>query len=446
VPYLCIANNCPTLSTDAHSPLCTPTFAKVSTFREALRSLNDAVAAGTVDKDSMEYDAYARRLMKGPCEHNWGLSIDYTQNQWQHNWSNADFHGADAPGPNKNSDYARHETEWQAQREWMHPCTDATSSTGTLPLTCPRQYPNLGCANITGAWLDGVSGTRNDLTALPDGTVSILPEDPSSWNSATGHVSGRTLTVTFGSAPALLTGALNVACDQILWSNEVTWNRAVVEHRPASPQWNTFVESLEKRLAQLEDPAVAWTPSIAGMGPALTPFEINGSLTKCGRVTVGFSASDGSVDYLLDSNTGRQWVASSTGVRNASRALARFGYQTFSQADFDVWAKEYTSSTDFAKAGMASVSPEGKHWAVELRRGWVHADVAAGGGCRAVMEIGVANATAVENYGAPAVVTIEYTLPGKDGALVDITVLTVNKTSTRLPEAQWLSFVRFKRA
>ena len=49
---------------------------KVATFKEARRSLKDAIASGTIDvsaggADEQEYEAYMRRLMKGPAEHNW---------------------------------------------------------------------------------------------------------------------------------------------------------------------------------------------------------------------------------------------------------------------------------------------------------------------------------------------------------------------------------------
>jgi hypothetical protein len=44
-------------------------------FREARRALNSAVAEGRVDAEGGLYDRYMRRLMKGPCEHNWGYSV-----------------------------------------------------------------------------------------------------------------------------------------------------------------------------------------------------------------------------------------------------------------------------------------------------------------------------------------------------------------------------------
>ena len=51
-----------------------------------------------------------------------------------------------------------------------------------------------------------------------------------------------------------------------------------------------------------------------------------------------------------------------------------------------------------------------------------------------------ANATAVGRYGAPSNVSIEYTVPGTEGALVDISLVWTGKTPTRLAESMWLSF------
>ena len=47
---------------------------KVATFREARRSLSAAIKNNDISADWPQYDSYMRRLMKGPCEHNWGLS------------------------------------------------------------------------------------------------------------------------------------------------------------------------------------------------------------------------------------------------------------------------------------------------------------------------------------------------------------------------------------
>ena len=111
--------------------LCNPRYGapadplKVATFREARRTLNAAVAAGRVDTDGILYDRYMRRLMKGPCEHNWGYSVgdflpelrypDATHKDFT-TWPNRAFHAV-----RNSARYQKLEIEWAEQREWMHP-------------------------------------------------------------------------------------------------------------------------------------------------------------------------------------------------------------------------------------------------------------------------------------------------------------------------------------
>jgi hypothetical protein len=62
-------------------------------------------------------------------------------------------------------------------------------------------------------------------------------------------------------------------------------------------------------------------------------------------------------------------------------------------------------------------------------------------GCSFVMQLVMTDPTAVGSYGAPRNVSIEYTLPGDQGSLVDINLVWTGKTPTRLAESMWLSFV-----
>eukprot|EP00039_Didymoeca_costata_P013657 m.211396 g.211396 ORF g.211396 m.211396 type:complete len:926 (+) comp15837_c0_seq6:99-2876(+) len=117
---------------------------KLATFREARRFMTQEVAAGSIDTSWWQYDSFMRRLMKGPCEHNWGLSIGSAcadcRSAINSTWSNAAFHAATSdkyvlyecpPGFSIGSarwgsmsgqcGYGPIEQEWAAQREWMHP-------------------------------------------------------------------------------------------------------------------------------------------------------------------------------------------------------------------------------------------------------------------------------------------------------------------------------------
>jgi len=75
--------------------------------------------------------------MKGPAEHNWGLSIAHGNKVWANGWDNAYFHAVMPGSPAPAADFVKHAEEWAAQREWNHPCTAATAAAGKLPHTCP---------------------------------------------------------------------------------------------------------------------------------------------------------------------------------------------------------------------------------------------------------------------------------------------------------------------
>eukprot|EP00756_Hemistasia_phaeocysticola_P051674 Hpha_TRINITY_DN26846_c0_g1::TRINITY_DN26846_c0_g1_i1::g.17388::m.17388 len=91
---------------------------KVATFREAYRQLKAAKASNLVSESSPLYESYMRRLMKGPCEHNWGLSVGnfLPELRTPTNWDNAGFHSV-----RDSKRYMPLEQEWAQQREWMHP-------------------------------------------------------------------------------------------------------------------------------------------------------------------------------------------------------------------------------------------------------------------------------------------------------------------------------------
>lgn len=62
---------------------------KVATFREATRALNEAISSKKLSARDSAVLRFQRRMMKGPAEHNWGLSIDH--GSWATDWSNELF-------------------------------------------------------------------------------------------------------------------------------------------------------------------------------------------------------------------------------------------------------------------------------------------------------------------------------------------------------------------
>lgn len=123
---------------------------KLASFREARRALDEAVAAGEIDTSWSQYESYMRRLLKGPGEHNWGLStgsackdcrVSDAGQPFGSTWPNAAFAKARRSAELQRYDcpagfspgsarwgsqvgvcgYGPIEQEWAEQREWMHP-------------------------------------------------------------------------------------------------------------------------------------------------------------------------------------------------------------------------------------------------------------------------------------------------------------------------------------
>merc|ERR1712196_407721 len=117
---------------------------------------------------------------------------------------------------------------------------------------------------------------------------------------------------------------------------------------------------------------------------------------------------------------------------------AAFKYQTYSADNFKVFAKTYTTSGDFMKTGMENSSAVNKTWQTILSRGY---KMQKDGACRFVMQLTMAESSSWVDYGAAQNISLEYSIPGKAGALMDISLVWTNKTSSRLAESFWLSFV-----
>ena len=96
---------------------------KVSTFRAARRVLKGS----NVSSSNPLYDSYMRRLMKGPCEHNWGYSVGnfLPELRTPTNWDNVGFNSVRG-----DLRYLVVEQEWAEQREWMHPLPSWSSLNG----------------------------------------------------------------------------------------------------------------------------------------------------------------------------------------------------------------------------------------------------------------------------------------------------------------------------
>ena len=154
---------------------------------------------------------------------------------------------------------------------------------------------------------------------------------------------------------------------------------------------------------------------------------------------IRFDPVTGSLTTLTDANTGRRWA-------DARHPLGQFRYQTFSQADYDRYLKQYTVNLkeggnwtwaipDLSKPGMAASGAEHRWWLPTLRRLSMSRGESE---CRFRAELTLSQ-EAVNRYGAPADVVIEYAFSERSPK-AGITVQWFGKAANRLPEALWFSF------
>ena len=173
----------------------------------------------------------------------------------------------------------------------------------------------------------------------------------------------------------------------------------------------------------------------------------------CGNVKIAFSGADGSIRHLEDSKTNKVWVGGPEG--NGTQRLAQFHYRSYDGSDCGNFSKEYCGLSCRVTGNMSTGrQPESKRWLPKLLNAFQTTTTIAsnsndrnddsndsgGSGCSFVMELGM-DTEPHTVYGAPATVTIEYTIPGTNGSAADVSLVWTNKTATGLPESMWMSFV-----
>ena len=160
---------------------------------------------------------------------------------------------------------------------------------------------------------------------------------------------------------------------------------------------------------------------------------------KLPQFTVRFDPRTGALAQLQPGVRGQSWC-------DARHPIGLFRYQTFSQADYDRWLREYCINMDksrcrpwaipdLAKPELDRAVPRPRH-AMSLLRTLRHkvedeADVV-------VAELGMPPMVC-RVYGAPRAVLITYRFR-RDAPVFDLTLQWFDKKATRLPEASWLTF------
>lgn len=161
-----------------------------------------------------------------------------------------------------------------------------------------------------------------------------------------------------------------------------------------------------------------------------------GGVIETPHISVALDPVTGALRQLHNRKTGRQWAS-------ANHPLALFAYQTFSQADYDRFMKQYLTQrpfwalSDFGKPGMEKFEPLSQVYLPRLKTAWsweeekTHTIFA---------ELEVIDEKGDAVSGCPQRLTTEYSI-SKTEPTLQITFQWFDKQANRLPEALWLSFV-----
>jgi hypothetical protein len=241
--------------------------------------------------------------------------------------------------------------------------------------------------------------------------------------------------------------------EKIYLDDYQNYTRAQFDSVRASPRYQTFAASwaeqrayIDSALAALEgtalaDEARAALRRLVSARPnaaAMQRISASGELIAGAQISISIDSQTGAITQLIERATGRAWA----GPQNP---LALLRYQTFAQADYDRFRRQYSINKrttaiwavpDFSKPGMAASGAESRWWLPSLCG--LHHSRTATGEC-ILVELALPT-EATERYGSPAKATLEITLPDAE-PVVYVDLQWFNKPASRLPEALWLSFV-----
>ncbi|HZQ07734.1 MAG TPA: DUF5054 domain-containing protein [Anaerolineae bacterium] len=209
---------------------------------------------------------------------------------------------------------------------------------------------------------------------------------------------------------------------------EASWQeqRAYIEQAVHALDDSPLQRDASSALRSLE-PVRPDTATITRIAKPLTRFETEHWRFK-------FDAR-GALVRLEDKASGRNWAS-------ADHPLGLFCYQTFSQADYDRFYKQYIHYTpenewwsvpDFTKPGMASARAQHRDWCPRLAALYHESNSPS-----FLLELALPKA-AIGKYGCPASVFVNVEFPEEEPS-IHFVVQWFDKRATRLPEAIWFSF------
>jgi Domain of unknown function (DUF5054) len=145
----------------------------------------------------------------------------------------------------------------------------------------------------------------------------------------------------------------------------------------------------------------------------------------------------GALVQLKEKESGRAWASS-------SHPIGLFCYETFSQAAYDRFYKQYIVRTaenewwsvpDFTKPGMAAARTQHRDWFPRLNALYRDQNM---NGDSFLLELTMPE-LAVEKYGCPSSVWLALDLPAAEPT-IHFTLQWFDKRASRIPEAMWFSF------
>ena len=208
---------------------------------------------------------------------------------------------------------------------------------------------------------------------------------------------------------------------------------------PLSPSASSspgYLRYLDALLVEAE----ALTAKVPDLSDYVT-IDISKPISTCGRFSsLMFNSTDASISSLIDGLSNFQWVNSGT------QGLASFHYRTYNEEDFNTFNREYNPGCgppcgDFAKQGMDSASPESKSWYPTVSALYQRQNVITG--CQFIASINLPDEP-VSKYGGMSTIYILYNIDTDmttPSPTIGVELRWFNKTSTRLAESAWMSFV-----
>ncbi len=183
----------------------------------------------------------------------------------------------------------------------------------------------------------------------------------------------------------------------------------------------------DEATARLERLHVA-RPTVEGMATHDVTAPVEGR-----HFTVRFDPGTGAIVGLRHRASGREFAS-------MGHPLGLFTYQTLSGADYVAYRKQYVKSEedwaprDFGKPGVERFGAEAREWHPKVVGCWA-------AGERVVLELAIDDAAAMAsgNVAWPERIFVEL-LPPVNAARLEMRVVTLGKSASRMPEAMWLTF------